>query len=108
MEPSGLTLSTRSPVLCFTCLIPYLSYPFPVLCLGCLSVSGDSQARVPAEVVNRLEPYFTPEFKATMKGEERKEMGDEEAAARGVEHKWKLIAKKRIKADAIDEQVAIS
>ena len=63
------------------------------------------QARVPTEIVNRLEPYFTPEFRVTMAGEERAEAGDEEAAARGVENTWKLIAKKRIKADAIDEQV---
>lgn len=62
------------------------------------------QARVPTEIVNRLEPYFTPEFRATMEGEERAEVGDEEAAARGVENTWKLIAKKRLKADAIDEQ----
>ncbi|CAM9113222.1 unnamed protein product [Laminaria digitata] len=66
------------------------------------------QARVPTEIVNRLEPYFTPEFRVLMEGEERKEVGDEEAAARGVENTWKLIAKKRIKADAIDEQQVVA
>lgn len=60
------------------------------------------QARVPKELVNRLEPYFTAEFKEAMGGDERAEIGEEEAAAREEENNWKLIAKKRVKTSAAD------
>lgn len=57
------------------------------------------QARVPAELLNRLEPYFTQEFKDTLEVEENANAiaeGDD-AAARREENEWKQIAKKRIK-----------
>ena len=38
------------------------------------------QARVPTELLNRLEPYFTQEFKDTVQLEEKAESGAEEAA----------------------------
>ncbi|CAN0132583.1 unnamed protein product [Ectocarpus sp. 12 AP-2014] len=60
------------------------------------------QARVPAELLNRLEPYFTPEFKETSLVEESNS-GVEEAAARREENTWKQIAKKRLKASSLDE-----
>ncbi|CAM9854728.1 unnamed protein product [Scytosiphon promiscuus] len=58
------------------------------------------QARVPAELLNRLEPYLTQEFKDTLQVEENENAiaEGEDAAARREENEWKQIAKKRIKA----------
>lgn len=64
------------------------------------------QARVPAELLNRLEPYFTQEFKNTLQVEEQADAGAEEATALKEENAWKQIAKKRMKASSFDEEVA--
>ncbi|CAM9448893.1 unnamed protein product [Ectocarpus sp. 6 AP-2014] len=65
------------------------------------------QARVPAELLNRLEPFFTPEFKETSRVEES-ESGEEEAAALREENTWKQIAKKRLKTSSLDEEAPVA
>ena len=60
---------------------------------------GGSQARVPRELLNRLEPYFTAGFRKQFEVDEMADAGDDEG-----ERNWKLIAKKRIngKTNAVD------
>lgn len=54
--------------------------------------------------MNRLEPYLTQEFKDTLQVEENADTGGEDAAALKEEYAWKQIAKKRMKASALDEE----
>lgn len=70
-------------------------------------VHGVRQARVPAELLNRLEPYFTPEFKETSRVEELNS-GAEDAAALREENTWKQIAKKRLKTSSLDEEAPVA
>ncbi|CBJ33718.1 PHflX, plastid HflX GTPase [Ectocarpus siliculosus] len=65
------------------------------------------QARVPAELLNRLEPFFTPEFKETSRVE-ASNSGAEEAAALREENTWKQIAKKRLKTSSLDEEAPVA
>ncbi|CAM9953752.1 unnamed protein product [Ascophyllum nodosum] len=57
------------------------------------------KARVPRELLNRLEPYFTAGFRKQFEVDEMADAGDDEG-----ERNWKLIAKKRIngKTNAVD------
>lgn len=57
-------------------------------------------------MLNRLEPYLTPEFKDALQVEESADTLGEDAAALKEEYAWKQIAKKRIKASALGDEGA--
>lgn len=48
--------------------------------------------------MNRLEPYYTDKFRASLSERQRARLGDSEAVAQKEEMDWKLIAKKRTNA----------